>query len=751
MCGRYINSVISFYFYIIKKKHIIMKQEYYNKLAQLQSRVMNIVHEHSVLSAKQQGLAQSLRKAMADLDAAIEDIRKSDPPVVDVPPVSAPIPPVSAPETPVSAPIPPEPDSKTEEAPAVPPVSAPEPPKKKEKVFDLEKFIGENLMSKIGILVILIGVAIFGKYAIDNDLISPVARILLGSVFGLALIGSGFWLKKSVERLSAMLVSGGTAVLYLMTYFAYDFYGMMSTASAGGLMLAVSAFTIWCAVDYKSEVIAVYGQLCAYVVPLMVGNSGGSVLVFMGYVVIINLAITALDVIHKWNVSYVLSFLITWMVVISASRYLYGSETLDFVVFASLVGIHVANYYVTMAWLKTKDGGWLVSLDSIVLMISTFLLFVVCYRISGIFDGYSGRKLVFMIFSLMLNGLMAAWLYSRDSGDCKRLGDTALVCALLSAGFYFFDFCSVKTSVVILSLMMGMLYYLSFSQKSAIFRAVSFVKLGFLAIMDLFLVFGGGHTVESVLSALFLALVLGGMLRVNIKLSGEKGSGEQIVLIICTMAAVWIAGVLTASVIERNCLMAYAVVTLAVASVANWLFFNVVDLGDRVRMILGRLALLVQFSSVPVLIAIALHQDYMVMRYLSWIVLGVCMYHNHRRLLLERAFYVLMMITTVLAVTSFEVWDRIGGRLALSIWWGIFAVGCMYFGLVKKARGLRVYGIVLLSVTLIKLFFSDLSHFDTIAKVVVFIILGVIMLTGTYFYQKINKEEQKDESLEKKE
>ena len=61
--------------------------------------------------------------------------------------------------------------------------------------LDLEKFIGENLLSKIGIIITIIGVAIGAKYSLDNDLISPLARIILGYVMGLGLLGTGIRLK----------------------------------------------------------------------------------------------------------------------------------------------------------------------------------------------------------------------------------------------------------------------------------------------------------------------------------------------------------------------------------------------------------------------------------------------------------------------------------------------------------------------------------------------------------------------------
>src|SRR3954469_23614750 len=45
---------------------------------------------------------------------------------------------------------------------------------------NLEKFIGENLISKIGIIVLVLGVGIGAKYAIDNGWISPLMRIIFG-------------------------------------------------------------------------------------------------------------------------------------------------------------------------------------------------------------------------------------------------------------------------------------------------------------------------------------------------------------------------------------------------------------------------------------------------------------------------------------------------------------------------------------------------------------------------------------------
>ena len=44
--------------------------------------------------------------------------------------------------------------------------------------------------------------------------------------------------------------------------------------------------------------------------------------------------------------------------------------------------------------------------------------------------------------------------------------------------------------------------------------------------------------------------------------------------------------------------------------------------------------------------------------------------------------------------------------------------------------------IVMFGLTLIKLFFYDISHLDTIAKTVVFVVLGILLLIISFLYNK---------------
>lgn len=179
---------------------------------------------------------------------------------------------------------------------------------------DLEKFIGENLISKIGIIVLVLGVGIGAKYAIDNNLISPLTRIIIGHIFGFGLIGLAIKLKPKYHNFSAVLMSGGMAIMYFVTFFAYSSYELISQLSAFALMAMFTVFTVTSALLYNRQVIAHIGLVGAYAVPFLLSNDSGNYLVLFIYVAILNLGILAISIKKYWKPLFYTSSVFTWMI-----------------------------------------------------------------------------------------------------------------------------------------------------------------------------------------------------------------------------------------------------------------------------------------------------------------------------------------------------------------------------------------------------------------------------------------------------
>src|SRR5581483_9117820 len=119
------------------------------------------------------------------------------------------------------------------------------PQAKRDSSGSFEEFIGKNLASKVGILVTIIGIFIGAKYAIEHQMISETFRVIAAYVCGAALIGVAVRLKKKYEAYSSVLMGGGLAVLYFITYIAYSFYHLMPQTAAFALMLVFTAGTVF--------------------------------------------------------------------------------------------------------------------------------------------------------------------------------------------------------------------------------------------------------------------------------------------------------------------------------------------------------------------------------------------------------------------------------------------------------------------------------------------------------------------------
>lgn len=179
---------------------------------------------------------------------------------------------------------------------------------------NLEKFIGENLLSKIGIVVLILGVGIGAKYAIDNGWISRVIRITFGYVMGLGLVAVAVRLRAKYHNFSAVLLSGGMAIMYFVTYFAYAYYSLMPQSAAFVLMAIFTAFTVASAIIYDRQVIAHIGLVGAYAVPFLLSDGSGNYLFLFTYMAILNGGILAISVTRYWRPLYYTSFIFTWLI-----------------------------------------------------------------------------------------------------------------------------------------------------------------------------------------------------------------------------------------------------------------------------------------------------------------------------------------------------------------------------------------------------------------------------------------------------
>lgn len=84
-------------------------------------------------------------------------------------------------------------------------------------------------------------------------------------------------------------------------------------------------------------------------------------------------------------------------------------------------------------------------------------------------------------------------------------------------------------------------------------------------------------------------------------------------------------------------------------------------------------------------------------------------------------------------------WENLYYKAGLSILWSICSFIMMWLGMHYKFRPLRVISLSLFTITLIKLFAYDIRNIPPGGKIAAFILLGILLLTVSFMYQRLKK------------
>ncbi|MBP8791981.1 MAG: DUF2339 domain-containing protein [Lutibacter sp.] len=291
-------------------------------------------------------------------------------------------------------------------------------PIKTKSNINLEKFIGENLINKIGIAITIIGVAIGTKYSIEHDLISPLTRVILGYLVGVGLLGFGIKLKEKYESFSAVLVSGAIAILYFMTYAAYSFYQLFPQTAAFALMVIFTIFSVIAALNYNKQIIAIIGLVGAYAVPFLLSENSGNATVLFSYMTIINIGILAIAIKKYWKPLYFSSFLLTWAIVLTWYLSSYKMDE-HFTMTLTFALLFFAILYATFISFKLFQKEKFNTIDILLLLANSFIFYGIGY---SILDNHETGTQLLGLFTLgngILHFMVSVLIFKQKLADKK--------------------------------------------------------------------------------------------------------------------------------------------------------------------------------------------------------------------------------------------------------------------------------------------------------------------------------------------
>jgi len=676
---------------------------------------------------------------------------------------------------------------------------------------EIEKFIGENLVSKIGIAVLIIGVGIGTKYAIDNNLISPLVRIILGYLVGFGLAFFAIRLKRKYLNFSAVLFSGAMAIHYFITYAAFSYYHLFPEILAIVIMVIITILTVALALYYNQQVIAHFGLVGAYIIPYILNEPFQNVSILFTYMAIINFGILFISTKKKWKPLNYIAFIATWLIFITWFAMDSYNDQLG-ICLTFLVLFFAIFYLVFLSYKLILKEKFRID-DILFILINSGILYILGYI--AINSAENGKEFLglFTLINAIIHGFTAFLIYRSDLKSKNLFYWTmGMVIAFITIAIpvQFNDY----LTAILWSVEAAAIFWYGKTKKISVYEIISYAIIFFIFIIDSTNWISVSYNFYSneietlfspVLNLEFLSSVIVMAAFTFIYFVSKKAKTENenssspiyifdllfpllFVIIVYfsffTEINLYWNNIQIKTSFELNSneiwikqfdklnndvflfkgiwLLNY---TLLFASLLSFINFRwIKNLNFNAFILVLHYILIIVFLASGLKFLTDLRESYLhpelnpdfdvsinhlVIRYVSLLFFALLIYSFYRFIIpgftakIFRNIFDVTLSIVVIWIFSSELicWLNIYGstelyKHGLSILWGVFSLLLIGYGIWKKKKHLRITAIVLFGITLIKLFFYDLTNLETIPKTIVFVSIGILLLIVSFLYNK---------------
>jgi uncharacterized membrane protein len=662
---------------------------------------------------------------------------------------------------------------------------------------DLEKFIGENLINKIGIAILVLAIGFFVKYAIDNDWIGLVGRVGIGIVCGGILIGVAHMLRNSYKAFSSVLVGGGLAVFYFTITLAFQQFHLFSQTTAFIILIVITIFAVALSLLYDKQELAVIALVGGFASPFMVSNGSANYNGLFIYLLILNTGLLIIAYYKAWRILNIVSFGFTVIVFSTVlytltppayhSGFIYASIfyalyfvinvannvrenkkfiASDFSILLLNTGLYFATglYLLTMMHDEQYRGLFCVSL-AVVNLVLSYILFRNRKVDTNILYLLIGITLTFISLAapIQLHGnnitifwaseaVLLYWLYQRSGIQLMKITSLLLwIAMLLSLAMDWYQTYTMTNEALTIVANKGFI--------TTLCAAISSFLLAVLVKRDQS---KQGYAVafsEQLFGiAALVLLFLSGLLEINHQfLNHYPGSGlNTLYMMVYTPVFVFIYYTLSTKIEVINFANGVKLaILLACVTVYLILMPQYYDLQHL--MLEGGKPAASHFIShwigvvfVGLLFYRVIHlcqqtMDEGAKKVFTWVLsAGVVLFLSLEVSLMSN----LMFFSKTNSIDSIET---VYVKTGLPVLWGLLSFALMWLGMKYKLKTMRVASLTLFSLTLLKLFLFDIKNIPVWGKIAAFFCLGVLLLIVAFMYQRTAKKTIADDEAKKNE
>ena len=170
--------------------------------------------------------------------------------------------------------------------------------------FSWETFFGRKALGWVAVVLLLLGVAFFLRYAFENNWIGPMGQIALGVIVGTALVIFGWWgdRHRDWDVFSQIISAAGLLLLYLCTFAAFGYYTILTQQAGGLFLLLIVAAAALLSVLYNARALALMTVFGGLVVPLLLDSPHDLYQQFFSYLVLLSGGVLLMTYWRHWPV-----------------------------------------------------------------------------------------------------------------------------------------------------------------------------------------------------------------------------------------------------------------------------------------------------------------------------------------------------------------------------------------------------------------------------------------------------------------
>lgn len=646
---------------------------------------------------------------------------------------------------------------------------------------NLEEFIGGNLLNKIGIGILIIGIGIFVKYAIDQNWINATGRVLIGLLSGGILLGLAHRLRKQYKAFSSVLLGGGISVLYFSVAIAFHTFGLLGQTPAFALMVLITGAAVFFSIAYDRREIGILALLGGFATPFMVNSGSGNYISLFTYILVLNVGFMVLSWFRDWKAIRILSYAFTILLVGGwLGMNLYQSELSVLggtLIFSTI--FFVVFFAMNLAF-NVKAGKPLGALEYILILSNTMFYYISAMVILHYVD--AGRYMG--LFTALMGVFHLAFIY-----PVRRLLKTEVNLSLLLIGVVltFLTLAipiQLKGSFITLFWAAEAVILLALARRSGLKMLVQASQVvSFLAILALgwhwrfeyFEAWGSGRT--PFFNGTFLTSLLVGASMVGLYFIYRKGKDSipggldmSKLYQFLALPVLYLAGLM--ELIDQSIYLgndgwvAIAMISYTTVFLCAMQYWAI---RDRRQEFGNLVAVLSVIAFVSFVVAHYMPLQEMRSNYLLGMSSGsgyaghllmlpglfgllalnlrhASLHTNLRsdtgKILVWAAAIAFLVLSSLeldnlMLMAGFKL--KTAHKVGYPILWGLSAFSMILMGMRWKFVSLRIGGLALFCLILIKLFGYDIREVPTGGKIAAFISLGVLLLVISFMYQRLKK------------